>query len=76
MAIQPNINFVTVDDYLASEDGSDIRHEYVGGQLYAMTGSSDRHNLIATNIVALWRPRLRVTLSLTHILIKRIAAPI
>lgn len=61
MSIQPKSDFVTVDDYLASEDGSTIRHEYIGGQLYAMTGSSDRHNLIATNIVALWRPRLRGT---------------
>jgi Uma2 family endonuclease len=52
---------VTVDDYLAGEDASDIRHEYIGGQVYAMTGASDRHGLITLNIATSLRPRVRGT---------------
>lgn len=39
-------------DYLASEDASALRHEYVGGRVYAMTGGSMRHNRIAGNLYA------------------------
>ncbi|MBK1723329.1 Uma2 family endonuclease [Thiocystis violacea] len=51
----------SVEDYLASEDGADVRHEYIDGELYAMTGASDRHGLIVGNIYALLRPLLRGT---------------
>lgn len=37
---------LSVEDYLAAEDRSDIRHEYIAGQIYAMTGTSVRHNQI------------------------------
>jgi Uma2 family endonuclease len=50
-----------VDDYLAGEEGGDIRHEYIDGQVYAMTGASDRHGLITGNIFAVLRPLLRGT---------------
>lgn len=41
---------MTVDEYLAFEEASDVRHEYVDGYVYAMTGGSLRHNAIAGNI--------------------------
>ncbi len=41
---------LSVADYLAGERESDVRHEYVDGQVYAMAGASDRHNRIAGNI--------------------------
>jgi len=44
--------FTSVDDYLAGERGSPIRHEYVDGQVYAMAGASDRHNRIALRLAA------------------------
>jgi Uma2 family endonuclease len=45
----------TVEDYLRFEEGSTIKHEYVGGQLHALAGASKRHNRIAMNISArLW----------------------
>ena len=52
---------VGVEDYLAAEDGAEIRHEYIDGELYAMTGASDRHCLIVGNIQAFLRPLLRGT---------------
>jgi Uma2 family endonuclease len=52
---------LSVDDYLAAEDGADCRHEYIDGEIYAMTGASDRHGLITLNLAAFLRPRLRGT---------------
>ncbi len=52
---------LTVDDYLTAEDGADSRHEYIDGELYAMTGASDRHGLITLNIASALRPLLRGT---------------
>ncbi len=42
---------LTVDEYLKLEAGSSIKHEYVEGALYALAGSSLRHNRIAINIL-------------------------
>ena len=53
------LNLLTVKEYLEFEQDGEIRHEYVAGQVYAMTGSSREHNLIATNIIAILRPHLR-----------------
>jgi Uma2 family endonuclease len=42
---------MSLDDYLAFEERSPLRHEYVAGEVYAMTGASTRHNLITLNLV-------------------------
>jgi Uma2 family endonuclease len=34
---------LTVEEYLAFEEQSDVRHEYVGGEIHAMVGASVRH---------------------------------
>lgn len=44
--------FLSVEDYLQGELRSDIRHEYVGGRIYAMVGASDVHNLVAMNLAS------------------------
>lgn len=36
-------------EYLALERKSEIRREYIAGHIYAMSGASRRHNLIAGN---------------------------
>jgi Uma2 family endonuclease len=41
---------MTVDAYLALEEISDRKHEYVGGELYALAGASEPHILIVTNL--------------------------
>ena len=46
---------LSVEDYLRLEEASSVRHEYVGGELYALAGATDRHNRIAGNLFArLW----------------------
>ena len=50
---------LTVEDYLDGEKTSQVRHEYVAGQVYAMAGSSARHNGIALNLATRLRPHLR-----------------
>jgi Uma2 family endonuclease len=53
MSLAIPANYLTVEKYLDGELGSTVRHEYVNGQVYAMAGASDRHNLIAANANAL-----------------------
>ncbi len=52
-------NFISVDDYLAGEEISPVKHEYVGGTLYAMVGARNVHNIIASNALATLWNRLR-----------------
>lgn len=42
--------FISVTDYFEQEKTSPIRHEYLGGQLFAMAGASESHNRIAANL--------------------------
>ncbi|MGH7946476.1 MAG: Uma2 family endonuclease [Opitutaceae bacterium] len=41
---------LSVEDYLKFEADGQVRHEYIGGRVYAMAGTSVRHNLIAGNL--------------------------
>ena len=43
---------VTPDDYLAKEQIGVVRHEFVNGAVYAMSGASAAHNLIRGNASA------------------------
>ena len=42
-------DFITVSDYLSGEEISDVKHEYLGGTVHAMAGSTNQHNEIAGN---------------------------
>jgi len=50
---------LSVADYLAAEERSDIRHEYIGGRLYAMAGATAAHATITANILVALRKRMR-----------------
>jgi Uma2 family endonuclease len=50
---------MSVEDYLTGELASPVKHEYLGGVVYAMAGARNAHNLIATNIVGALHARLR-----------------
>jgi Uma2 family endonuclease len=53
---------MTVDQYLAFELQSPSRHEYLAGEVFAMTGSSSQHNAIATRLFAATAAHLRGSL--------------
>lgn len=50
---------VTVEEYLAGELQTEIRHEYIDGQVYAMGGASDRHGLILNALAFALTPLAR-----------------
>ena len=50
---------VSVADYLAAEADATTKHEYLGGVVYAMAGASNRHNIVATNLIVALGSRLR-----------------
>lgn len=50
---------ISVEDYLAGEEISPVRYEYVYGEVYAMAGASDNHNRIAGNLYAALLNHLR-----------------
>lgn len=42
--------FMTEAEYLAFDDKSEIRYEFMDGEIFAMAGASRKHNLANTNI--------------------------
>lgn len=42
--------YITPEEYLALERKADYKSEYLHGEVFAMTGASRQHNLIAANI--------------------------
>jgi Uma2 family endonuclease len=59
--VERHTTAIPVDEYLQLEKSSTVRHEYVGGQLYASAGASESHNLIVTNLIASLRIAARDT---------------
>ena len=50
---------MSVEEYLEWEKDGTVRHEYVDGEVYAMSGTSKRHNRVATNLTIQLSARLR-----------------
>lgn len=59
VALQRTNWFMTVEEYLAFEEQSDVRHEYIAGEVHAIAGSSERHQIIAFNIASALRRAAR-----------------
>lgn len=59
MGIPQIKDFITVDEYIEGEQVSEIRHEYIGGRVFAMSGGSEAHNMISLNLASALRERLR-----------------
>lgn len=49
----------SVEDYLASEADGRLRHEYIAGEIFAMTGASVEHNIISVNLLTAFTLHLR-----------------
>ena len=50
---------ISVDDYLLGEQQTDIKHEYLDGQVVAMGGASRAHGLLVMSLSALLLPAAR-----------------
>lgn len=48
-----------IDEYLAGEIGSPVKHESLGGEMYAMAGATNAHTLIASNVLGSLHAQLR-----------------
>ena len=54
--VTEKIRQMTVEEYFDFEETSEIRHEYIDGEIYPMTGGTVQHDsLIVNTIVALWQ---------------------
>ncbi len=52
---------MTVDEYLAFEESSSIRHEFYRGEMFAMAGGSSAHSQLQWRLAAILDPQLRGT---------------
>lgn len=49
----------TEEDYFRLEAANPHKHEYLGGEIFAMAGARSSHNLVATNLLAVLGALLR-----------------
>lgn len=66
---------MTPEQYDAFEAEADVRHEYVGGMAYAMSGGTPEHSLIGVNVAAVLRALVRGTGCRTYAQNLRLRAP-
>lgn len=52
-------DLISVEEYLAEEAASEVKHEYLAGLVYAMSGASRVHNQISLNLATALREALR-----------------
>lgn len=52
MSAVPATTYISIEDYLAAEEASDVKHEYYKGEVFAMAGGSIAHNQIVGNTLA------------------------
>ncbi len=61
MNLPAQMPLLSVAEYLDGEQRSDIRHEYVAGQVFAMAGAGEKHNRISLNLAFHLRAATRGT---------------
>lgn len=59
MALAQGHHFVSEVDYLEGEKTSEVKHEYIDGDVYAMVGAHADHNRIATNVLSAFHQYLK-----------------
>jgi len=55
----PKYNYVSPEQYLEMERAAETKHEYYKGEVFAMSGASWQHNVIAKNINTIVLPFLK-----------------
>lgn len=58
MSLKPSTRY-SVDEYLTLERSTEVRHDFLDGEVFAMTGASYAHNVVVANIVGELRNQLR-----------------
>ena len=59
MALQQVLTHLSAEEYLRWELSTDIKHQFIDGEIYAMGGASENHNLLAGNIFNEFKIRLK-----------------
>lgn len=59
MTAAEKLHLISVEEYLAGELVSPVKHEYLGGVVYAMAGARNVHNVVASNALVALGSRLR-----------------
>ncbi|PCI61971.1 MAG: hypothetical protein COB35_04605 [Gammaproteobacteria bacterium] len=52
MPTAKQVNFITEQEYLDGEKISEVKHEYINGDVYTMAGTSKNHERISVNILS------------------------
>ncbi len=50
MNVKYKVDFISEEQYLEDEKIREIKHEYVNGEVYAMSGASRNHNILSQSI--------------------------
>lgn len=61
MSLQHTVHRVSTEDYLQNELQSKTKHQLIDGEIYAMAGASENHNLLALNIASELKSQLKGT---------------
>ncbi len=59
MSLPRTLSYFSPEEYLAFERGTDARHEYLDGHVYAMAGETIEHSRICVNVAGELRARLK-----------------
>jgi Uma2 family endonuclease len=57
--VASSVPYISPEEYLAGEQLSQVKHEYIDGEVYAMAGSSDAHAAIVRNVIMTVGPHLK-----------------
>jgi len=55
------VTLITEEEYLEQERASEVKHDFYQGEIFAMAGASERHNLIVSNVIGELRTQLKNT---------------
>jgi Uma2 family endonuclease len=59
VAARENFPKLMPEEYFAWEEGQRLRHEYIGGEVFVMSGGTVNHSEIAGNLLAIVKAHLR-----------------
>src|SRR5271156_4588261 len=66
----------TLTEYLAFEASSNVKHEFLDGQIYAMAGGTPEHAALAAAVIGLLFPALRAGRCRAHDADLRVRVPV